>query len=117
MPYGGAIRMQILKCDSLGNTIWRKTYGTGQGYYRGYSIVQTSELGYAIGGYLFYIGQDYSGDPIVFKTDSLGNQLWLKNLGGQYKDHIAMLSLSNDGGIIVGTCYADSMINSDVAFS
>ncbi|MDZ7743298.1 MAG: T9SS type A sorting domain-containing protein [Bacteroidota bacterium] len=111
MPYGGAIRMCLIKTDTSGNMLWKKSYGSGSGYYRGFSVIETSDKGYALGGFLFYIGQDESGDPIVVKTDSLGNQQWMKNLGGSYTDHIAMLTNTSDGNIIAAYSYADTMLS------
>ncbi|MCF8236461.1 MAG: T9SS type A sorting domain-containing protein [Bacteroidales bacterium] len=116
-PAGEPIRMCLIKTDSSGDMLWKQSYGSGSGYYRGFSVIQTSDNGYALGGFLFYIGQDESGDPIVVKTDSLGNQQWMKNLGGEFPDHKAMLAFSVDSNILVGTCYGDSMINNDVAYA
>ncbi len=113
MPYGKEIRIWMAKTDSLGNLIWERSFGSGIGYYQGHSVVQTSDHGYAIGGYLFYIGDKFSGDPIVIKTDSLGNQEWFKNLGGPFKGNKAMLTLDNDGNIIVGTMDCEFQLDYD----
>ena len=108
-PMGQEIRIWLAKTDNLGNLIWEKSFGSGTGYYQGHSVVQTTDGGYAIGGFLFYIGNDNSGDPILIKTNSQGNQQWMKNLGGPYKDYKAMICLDNEGNMIVGTNYADYM--------
>jgi hypothetical protein len=65
MPYGEASRIYLLKTDSLGNKIWDNVYGTGgTRYYYAYSVVQTSDGGFAIGngkrtlgGHIVIIGQ------------------------------------------------------------
>jgi len=102
----------LLRTDSLGNTKWLKTYGYGG------TILNNaySDSGFAIGGYKYTPGHAVTGDPIVIKTDSLGNQQWMKNLGGPVQDYSAQLCKSNDGHIIAGTCYGDSMFSNDQAY-
>jgi hypothetical protein len=62
------------------------------------------------------LGNDYSGDPIIIKTDSLGNQQWVKYLGGYLVDYYPMLCNSIDGNIIAGYSIADSMPNPYYAY-
>ncbi len=94
---GEPIRMCLIKSDTIGNILWKQSYGFGSAYYRGYTVINTSDGGYALGGYKFYIGNKNSGDPLVVKTDSFGNEEWILNLGGYYKDHIANLCSTRDG--------------------
>ncbi|MCD4747190.1 MAG: T9SS type A sorting domain-containing protein, partial [Bacteroidales bacterium] len=109
-PYGLPSKILVIKIDDIGNKIWEKTIGTGSYFYQGFSAIQTTDGGYAIGGYRFYIGQNETADPIIYKTDSLGNQEWEKNLGGSFDDYHPMLTLGKDGNIVAGTSYCDSMI-------
>ena len=105
----------LLKADSIGNTQWIKIYGYGGSILNsGYSVTQTTDSGFAIGGFKYTPGHPETGDPIVIKTDSMGNQKWMKNLGGPYLDNKAMLSLDYDGNILVGTTYGDEMSGDDV---
>jgi hypothetical protein len=102
-------QMVLLKADTLGNQQWVKYFGS-TGLNAGYSVIQTTDGGFAIGGFWYIPGSsEYTGDPIVIKTDSLGNKEWEKNLGGPHKDNKALLCKGADGSIIVGTMYADSM--------
>ncbi|MCX6234591.1 MAG: T9SS type A sorting domain-containing protein [Bacteroidetes bacterium] len=112
-PYGGPSLIWLVHLSNNGSIIWNNSFGFSTWYYNGYSVIQTSDGGYAIGGFRFLIGNDNSGDPIVIKTDSLGNQQWMKNLGGQYKDNKAMICLDQDGNILMGTVYADTMSGDD----
>jgi len=108
-------KMLIIRTDKYGNKEWESTFGySGNVINRGYSVTQTTDSGFAIGGYKYTPGHSETGDPIVIKTDSLGNQQWTKNLGGPIKDNKAMLCLDYDGNILVGTNYGDEMSGDDV---
>ncbi len=96
----------ILITDSLGNVEYEYNYYSDSGYYfHGNDIIKTSDGGYAIGAYKHVIGNYGAavGDPIVLKTDSIGNKEWELNLGGQYQDGSALLCLSDDGNIIAAS--------------
>ena len=113
LVFGGSMNgshLLLWRTDSSGNTRWYKTfhYGTNT-LCTGYSVIQTSDGGFALGGYQQTITHPPTGDPIIVKTDSLGNQEWVKFLGGPYLDNEAMLSLAPDGNIIMGTAYAETM--------
>jgi hypothetical protein len=110
MPYGLATKAILIKTDNSGNVIFERSYGSGA-YYEGHSLICTTDGGYAVGGFVWkpLPPPNYSGDPIIIKTDSSGNLQWMKNLGGPYSDNIAMLTNSIDGNIIIGTSYCDSI--------
>jgi len=113
MPEGLPSHMYLLKTNKYGDKQWDNSFGFSTWYYLGYSVIQTSDGGYAIGGYRFLIGNINSGDPIVIKTDSVGKQQWFKNIGGPYVDNIAMVTLAADGNILIGTNYAFEMSGYD----
>jgi hypothetical protein len=97
----------LLIMDSLGDVEYEYSYPDSGFYFHGNSIVQTSDGGYAIGAYKHIIG-NYGiaiGDPIILKTDSLGNKEWELNLGGPYPDGTAILCRSEDGHIIAVSRY------------
>ena len=112
-PEGLPSHMYLLKTNKYGDKQWDNSFGFSTWYYLGYSVIQTSDGGYAIGGYRFLIGNINSGDPIVIKTDSVGKQQWFKNIGGPYVDNIAMVTLAADGNILIGTNYAFEMSGYD----
>lgn len=97
----------LIKIDSMGTEEWRKHHGINIGDVP-YSIIQTPDLGYAIGG-LTFSGSQITYDPLVIKTDSLGEFEWMLNLGGEYKDDKAIVCNTKDSCIMVLTAYADSM--------
>lgn len=65
---GTTIDIWVLKLDASGNVVWQKAYDTTGNDYA-YSIQQTSDGGYVVGGWT-----DYSvGTVLVLKLDSDGN--------------------------------------------
>jgi hypothetical protein len=98
----------IIKIDSIGNEKWRQHHGMNNNGDVPYSIIQTPDSGFAIGG-LTFTGVQITYDPLIIKTDSLGNLEWMLNLGGEYMDDKAMVCNTHDSCIIVLTAIGDSM--------
>ncbi|MBK9047607.1 MAG: T9SS type A sorting domain-containing protein [Bacteroidetes bacterium] len=108
----------IVKIDSLGNKQWDRDFG-GTGDEVFYSLQQTSDKGFIIGGFSI---SDSSGDKTqnswgyedfwIVKTDSLGNKQWDKDYGGVYGDRLHGLQQTTDGGYILGG-YSNSIIGGD----
>lgn len=105
----------IVKTDSLGNKQWDKRFG-GSGNDKLNAVVQTTDHGYMLGG---FSSSDSTGDVShhtngsidfwIVKTDSLGNKLWDKMLGGSQYDVLNALQQTSDGGYIFGGySYSDS---------
>ncbi len=107
-PTWGAWDYWIIKLDSLGGKQWDKDFGGGDYDYL-YSLQQTSDGGYILGGASL---SGISGDKTqptwgaydywILKTDSLGNKQWDKNFGGTDYDILYSLQQTNDGGYILG---------------
>jgi hypothetical protein len=78
---------------------WNKTYG-GNSYDTAYSLIQTSDGGYAMAGitYSFGAGND---DMWLVKTGSDGSMQWNKTFGGADRDNAASLLQTEDGGYVV----------------
>jgi hypothetical protein len=98
----------ILKTDSLGNYQWDRDFG-GTSYDQLYSILQTSDGGYILGG---SSQSDVSGnktepsrglwDYWIVKTDMLGIKQWEKVFGGTDDDFNNSIQQTNDDGFILG---------------
>ena len=96
----------LVKTDSLGNQLFRKTYNLGAIDYAR-SIIETPDKGYLLGGYSWdYYSASYSGDGRIIKLDSLGNFEWGRQFGGQNQDGVAIVALAPDSNYIVATSYA-----------
>ncbi len=108
----------IVKVDSLGVIQWQNTIG-GDWSDQLYSIEQTADGGYILGG---SSGSDSSEDKTensiggddywIVKTDSLGIIQWQKTIGGSNSDRLMSIHQTTDGGYILGG-YSRSEISGD----
>ncbi|MBI4648318.1 MAG: T9SS type A sorting domain-containing protein [Bacteroidia bacterium] len=102
MSFGIGGDIYLIKTDENGDNLWTKTYG--ENYYDiGYSIQQTVDGGYIIGGFkgVFDPYSDGLGDIFIIKTDSLGNTLWTKTWGDSLGDYAYSIKQTLDKGYIV----------------
>lgn len=81
------------------DTAWTKTFG-GTAYDLGYSVQQTTDGGYIIAGYTESYGAGGS-DVYLIKTDSSGDTLWTKTIGGAQNDPGESIQQTADAGYIV----------------
>ena len=108
----------LVKLDSTGNILWQNTIG-GSSFDGLYSIDQTTDNGYILGGYSISgisgdktensIGGSY--DYWVLKLDASGNIVWQNTIGGSASDKLKKIMQTSDGGFIVGGTSA-----SDISF-
>jgi hypothetical protein len=91
----------LIKTDSMGGTLWTKTYG-GPDLDIGWSVYQNSDKGYILTGETWSSGTD-SNDVYMIRTDSLGNIICEKTLGGfMDRDMGFSVQQTSDGGFIFG---------------
>jgi hypothetical protein len=84
----------LVKTDSNANVEWEKTFG-GPYVDFSYSVIQTSDDGYAIAGTM---ESQTSMRMVVVKTDSVGNTQWSRT----YSDSsCAFIIQTNDGGYAI----------------
>ncbi|AOW21347.1 hypothetical protein [Urechidicola croceus] len=101
----------VVKTDNSGIIEWEKSYGFS-GNDLGYSVTQTSDGGYFVGGtldvsasngegndrtYSRHAGGDYWG----LKLDSSGNKEWRRYFGGTFTDTVYDVIESNEGGFLL----------------
>jgi hypothetical protein len=86
----------LLKLDAYGNVEWNQIYA-GPDFDVAYSVVVTSDEGYAIAGSTDSFGAgEY--DFWLVKTDSYGNVEWNQTYGGVDEDFAHCLVKVSDGG-------------------
>jgi len=94
----------LLKTNSSGNEIWKKSYGGSNADY-GKSLIKVAG-GFVIAGYTWSYGAG-SSDAWLIKTNDDGNQLWAKTYGGSDLDAAYSVKQTTDSGyIIAGYTYS-----------
>jgi hypothetical protein len=95
----GGYDVWLLKTDSLGDTLWTKTYGGSLNDY-GRSVHQTLDGGYICAGYSNSFSTSGANQIFLIKTNAVGETLWTET----YYDTVVANSVrqSLDGGFIVG---------------
>ncbi|MBK7442827.1 MAG: T9SS type A sorting domain-containing protein [Bacteroidetes bacterium] len=101
----------VVKLNSDGLIEWQNTIG-GNNNDILYSIQQTTDGGYILGGYSLsgisgdktenLIGGSYYGDYWVIKLGSSGNILWQNTIGGSSEDILYTIEQTSDEGYILG---------------
>ena len=89
----------LLKVNLSGDTLWTHTFG-GASYEWGYSVQQTSDLGYIVTGCTESFGAG-GEDVYLVKMDSLGNTLWTRTYGGGGGDRGYFVRQTSDLGYVV----------------
>jgi hypothetical protein len=105
----------IVKLDASGNIQWQNTIG-GSGNDELYSIEQTSDGGFIIGG---LSNSNISGDKTenglgyddywIVKTDASGNIEWDNTIGGNSDDWRGHVVQTSDDGYLVGGVSASNI--------
>lgn len=113
----------MVKIDSNGAKQWDKTFG-GSDFDYLYSILQTSDGGYLLGGESrspagFDKSEENKGildDYWIVKTDASGIKQWDVTLGGNDDEDFFDMAATADGGYLLGG-YSRSPISGDVTDS
>jgi len=95
----GNADIYLIKTNSLGDTLWTKSYG-GSGQEYGNAGQQTIDGGYIVTGYTTTFGSG-GKDIYLVKTDSTGSVLWSKTFGGTGDDYAKSIIQTVDGGYIL----------------
>ncbi len=95
----GAQDVYVVKVDQTGTVQWTRTIG-GSNDDNGYSIIQTSDGGYAIAGHTLSYGAG-SWDVYVIKLNSTGGLEWRRVVGGSSGDLGYSIAQTSDGGYTV----------------
>ncbi len=110
----------IIKVDSIGDIEWDRSYGSDSTDYF-YSLLQTSDGGFLLGGISksdigFEKSEARRGhfDMWFVKTDSLGNKLWDKTIGGNDEERLNEMQETPDGHYIIAGATASDRDNIDI---
>jgi hypothetical protein len=105
-PGSSSIDMCLLKVNALGDTIWTRMYG-GNNTDRGFSVQETMDGGFIIGGITWSYGNGYQ-DIYLVKTDGQGDTLWTRVYGGTGYEAAYSVQQTQDRGYVV-TGYTESI--------
>ena len=92
--------MWLIKIDSDGDSLWSRTFG-GSNDEQCFSIIQTTDGGYALAGWTKSFGAG-DKDMWLVKTDEDGDSLWSRTFGGDNSDVCNSLIQTADGGFALG---------------
>jgi hypothetical protein len=96
---GNSRDIYVIRTNSVGDTIWTKTYDAGAEE-EGYGIEQTTDGGFVLTGYT----SEYPMKLFLFKIDSIGDTLWTKLFSStQFVQGYSLQKTADNGFIIAGT--------------
>jgi PKD repeat protein len=95
----GDVDLYAVKADGSGNELWSQSFG-GAGRDYGYGGCETDDGGYLLVGYTTSYGSG-GKDIYLVKTDSDGNELWSRTLGGPSSDVGRAVIAAGDGSYVI----------------
>jgi len=103
----------LIKTDSLGDTLWTRTYGGYAGEWA-YAVRQTPDTGYIVVGATWTFGGGGGRALWLIKTDSIGDTLWWRTHGSGLDRHGYDVELTRDGCyIMAGTSYRAFLVKAN----
>ncbi|TES93442.1 MAG: T9SS type A sorting domain-containing protein [Candidatus Cloacimonadota bacterium] len=98
-PFVSGGDVYLVKTDSLGDTVWTRTYG-GDSLEVGFSVQLTNDGGYVIVGGTSSFGSNWCNVYLV-KTNSSGDTLWTRNYGIHEINYGNSIQQTSEGGYII----------------
>ncbi len=109
----GATEMWLVKLDYLGNIIWEYTFG-GPLDETCYSVQQTTDGGYIMGGFTDSYAQALF-DFYLVKVDENGAEEWYQTYPSDASEKIREIDVAPDGGfILAGDTYTSDQTGNDI---
>ena len=90
----------LLRLNAVGEELWQKNYG-GKGTEMGYSIMETQDDGFLIGGYQSYDSVN-KADMLIVKTDRKGKGVWRRALKSRGNDIVESVLETPRGDFLIG---------------
>src|SRR5690606_25017774 len=97
--YGNTYQACLFKRDSLGEYEWMKTYG-GADWDLVYDVVQTYDSGFVFSGETYNNTAGFS-DVYIVRTNSAGDTIWTRTIGGTLIDKGNAIIETADSSIVV----------------
>ena len=92
----------LVRTDGSGDTLWTRTFG-GVKDDGGYSVQQTADGGFIVAGRNNSLGPGWTALYLV-RTDSSGNALWERTLGGRTWEYgYSVRQTADDGYVVAGS--------------
>jgi hypothetical protein len=91
----------LVKLDESGALVWQRTYPE-QSISDGYSVVQTTDGGFAVTGPTMPKSYPDDADMYLLKTDSIGDVNWKRTFGGGRNDVGYCVEQTDDGELECG---------------
>jgi len=105
------MNLYLIRTDTLGDTLWTRTYGSDSVQFEGHSVHQTDDGGYFVVGYMEPGPHGY-GDIPVWKFGPDGDLEWEKIFGsGVHEWGCEGLQTTDGGYIIVGNSATSGLGN------
>lgn len=89
----------MIKLNNQGDTIWQRTYGTGN-WEEATCLIETYDNSYAMGGFSMINGKEIS-NFIIVKYDAKGNLLWNYKFKRKSQDFAKSIAETRDNGLIM----------------
>jgi len=108
----------LLRLDSSGNLLWRKSYAfnvLGSNSINAGPVKQTPD-----GGFIYATNAlaQRGGDILLLKTDSAGDLTWSRLMGRRYTDRVTDLILTTDSNVLIlGTAFSDTITHYNMFLS
>ncbi len=90
----------IAKLDATGTVLWTKTHSGSTSFSAGYAIAESGSGGYVIAGANYT--STHGNDFYIIKTDSVGDTIWTRNVGGPGDEVANSIMVLGNGEIIAG---------------
>lgn len=113
---GGDVDVLIIKTDAQGTILWSQTCGTASNEIP-YYTTETFDNKFVFIGTTDALPSSSFNNVLLFKTDSLGNFLWAKTIGGfNYETGLKVIELADHGYGCIGTTESYGAGSADVYF-
>jgi putative intracellular protease/amidase len=107
----GSKDVYLIKLDKKGKEVWSRTYG-GASWDVGIAVKKTGDGNFVVCGYTHSFGKGEE-DVYLIKIDSEGNIIWSRTYGGERLDMGNSVSLTGDGGFLIGATSGSFSQNTD----